>query len=132
MQVIPVVPQCWLLLVWQVPLASQQPLAQLAGVHTQLWSGPHSVPGGHATQVTPLSPHAVLAVPAWQVPLASQQPFGQLAGVQTHEPFWHSWPAGHATHVMPLVPQCWSLLVWQVPLASQQPFGQLAGVQTQL
>ena len=39
---------------------SQQPLGQLVGVHTQLWSWPHSVPGGQVTQVTPRVPQSWL------------------------------------------------------------------------
>jgi hypothetical protein len=53
--VTPPVPQCWLLLVWQV-LAAQQPLGQLAGVQTQ-------VPPWHSRFAVPQSTHSVPAVP---------------------------------------------------------------------
>jgi hypothetical protein len=129
-QTAPAVPQA----VFAVPgshlLSLQQPLGQLAGVHTQLLSAPHSVPVGQATQTAPAVPQAVFAVPAlhW---LFSQQPLGQLAGVQTQAPFLHSCPATHDVHARPLLPQNWLVVpasqFWVV--ASQQPFGQLVGVQ---
>jgi hypothetical protein len=89
----------------------QQPLGQLAGVHTHepFW---HSSPGGHATQATPPVPQAWLVSPVRHV-LPSQQPVEQLAVVHTQVPLLlHSSPAGHATQATPLVPQCWLLLVW--------------------
>ena len=78
-------PQCWLLLVWQV-LFWQQPLGQLVALHTQL-PFTHVVPLGQATQATPLVPQCWLLL-VWQV-LFWQQPLGQLAGVHklTQLPF---------------------------------------------
>ena len=76
-------PQCWLLLVWQL-LFWQQPLAQLVGVQTQEppW---HSSPAGQLTHATPPVPQALFVFPGLQV-LLSQQPV-QLFVVQTQEPF---------------------------------------------
>jgi hypothetical protein len=62
-------------------LFSQQPLGQLAGVHTHepFW---HTVPLGQATQATPLVPQCwLLLVWHW---LFWQQPFGQLVALHTH------------------------------------------------
>jgi hypothetical protein len=63
---------------------SQQPVGQLAGVHTHdpPW---HSVPAGQAMQATPFEPQAALVFPPWQT-LFWQQPDGQLVAVQTQEP----------------------------------------------
>ena len=125
---VPPVPQCWLLLVWQTPFW-QQPLGQLAGVHTQLpaW---HSSPAAHWTQVRPLLPQAWFVLPAWQSPLASQQPRGQLAVVHTQLPFLHSVPAGQLMQTTPLVPQAVLVLPALHSPFSQQPLEQLVGVHT--
>ena len=113
----------------QVP-PSQQPLGQLAGVHTQL-PFLHSVPAGQLRQAAPPAPQNSFEVPPRQVwVVGSQQPLEQLAVVHTHVPFLHSEPAGHWTQMVPPVPQCWLLLVWQTPFW-QQPLGQLVGVHRQ-
>jgi hypothetical protein len=82
---------------------SQQPVEQLAGVHTQV---PllHSVPAGQVMQAAPEVPQAWAVLPARHV-VPSQQPLAQLAGVHTHDPFWHSVPPGQLTHAAPPVPQ---------------------------
>ena len=86
MQAAPPVPQAVLVLpalqVWVA--SSQQPLGQLAGVHTQL-PLEHVVPAGQVTQTAPPVPQCSLLL-VWQTPFW-QQPFGQLAAVHTHEPF---------------------------------------------
>jgi hypothetical protein len=65
---------------WQLPFASQQPLAQLVASHLH-WPPTHSCPVGHATQAAPFAPHWAFAVPATHdVPL--QHPVEQSAGSQ--------------------------------------------------
>src|SRR5919199_470790 len=108
----PLVPQCWVLEVWQAP-SWQQPFGQLAGVQTQVpfW---HSKPAGHATQVAPPVPQNALVFPWRQVsdwpPAtagASQQP-AQLRAVEPRVPSRDSRPAaGRLTQVTPPVPQAW-------------------------
>jgi hypothetical protein len=84
--------------VWQVPLASQQPLVQ--GLFDP---GPHVGAGavgkaqaplvqlsfaGQLLQVAPPVPQAAIAVPAWQTPCGSQQPFKhgfEVPGPHAHE-----------------------------------------------
>ena len=83
-QTTPPVPQNWSVLPWRQVLPSQQPLEQLAVVHTHepFW---HCVPAGQVTQTAPPVPQCSLLL-VWQTPFW-QQPFGQLAAVHTHEPF---------------------------------------------
>ncbi len=90
-------------------LFSQQPVGQLAGVHTQDWFR-HSRPAGHAIHVAPPVPHAWLEFPGSHV-LFWQQPLEQLVGVHTHEPLLHSVPAGHEMQAVPPVPH----KVFEVP-----------------
>jgi hypothetical protein len=65
---------------WQLPLPSQQPLAQLVASH---WHTPltHSCPARHAQQAAPSAPQKSLVFPGSQVaPL--QQPLGQSPALQ--------------------------------------------------
>jgi hypothetical protein len=60
MQATPPVPQNWLVSPVRQVLPSQQPVEQLAVVHTQVPLLLHSSPAGHATQATPLVPQCWL------------------------------------------------------------------------
>jgi hypothetical protein len=53
---------------WQLPLASQQPVGHVCESHIGAPQKPSSqtVPGGHAEQNSPSSPHAFWLVPGWQ------------------------------------------------------------------
>jgi hypothetical protein len=87
----PPVPQFWSVLPgWQVPglpgPLEQHPFGQLCALQTHSWLT-QACPAGQFTQMTPLSPQLLLAVPGRQGPAAvSQQPSGQLCGVQMHCP----------------------------------------------
>jgi hypothetical protein len=122
--------------VWQVsvvPVRWQQPLGQLAFVHTHL-PFLHSVPSGQVWQVTPPVPQASFEVPGWQVEMEVvsvvwQQPLGQLVehGASTHEPLSQTVSFGQVWHIPPPVPQAlFAVPATHPPLSSQQPFGQVS------
>jgi len=60
---------------WQLPPASQQPLGQLAALHTHAPPA-HACPAAQATQAAPLAPHCAVVVPATH-DVPAQQPLAQ-------------------------------------------------------
>jgi len=76
-QRLPAVPQTWFVdPVWQVPLASQQPVGHVWELHVGVPQPPpsHAVPGGHAKQELPSTPHTPWLDPGWQTLFWSQHP----------------------------------------------------------
>jgi hypothetical protein len=104
-QVPPLAPQALAVVPgWQAPLESQQPPQVLVGQvppqpsstpwHLAAQSGTHlhvpetqvGVDTGQLTQVSPLVPQALLAVPGWQTSPTSQQPVQVLVGQGSPHP----------------------------------------------
>jgi len=120
--------------VTHAPVASQQPVGHVIGLHDPPLHTPpaHTAPGAQAAQNTPPVPHAPDDWPGWHVPVTSQQPVGQVCESHvdvSHEPPTH-WPAGPQSKQLwpndPHAPD--DVPGWQLPKLSQQPFGHVAGL----
>ncbi len=101
-QLAPFVPQAWLdVLVMQVPVASQQPVGQLVGVHFG-WQVPevHVSSAVQLAQEMPAVPH-VASADVSHCPVAEQQPRGHEVGVQGTGP---SLPPSPAPDSLPASP----------------------------
>jgi hypothetical protein len=74
--------------VWQVPVESQQPVAQLEGLQLLAVQFPplqNGVPPVQLLHAAPPEPQLLMDSAVWQVPVESQHPVGQLVAVQPPE-----------------------------------------------
>jgi hypothetical protein len=146
-----VVPQLVvLMMVWQVPAASQQPVGHDVPSQTheplrQRWPRLHLLPLGPHEQLLPTQRSAVWSQATHAAPpvaqptegpgalqvLPAQQPLVQVAAQPAQAPLTQVSPPVHALQAAPPVPQWASVDARQLPPASQQPLGHEVPSQTQ-
>ena len=118
-----------------VPEPLQHPAGQVIALQGAGWQTPplQLSPEGHAMQVAPPLPHALVLLPISQKPRASQQPVGHVFASQTgpmHMPAGQESPGGHGRHAWPPFPHAVVLSPGShTPRPSQHPVGQLDALQ---
>ena len=139
------------MLLWQLPMMSQQPFGHDVASHmqppeTQRWPGAHWVPPGPHEQLVPTQRSASMPQATHEAPpvaqptagpgalqvLPAQQPLVHVEAQPAQMPLVQLSPAVHGVQAPPPFPHSvGEVPLTQAPLPSQQPFGHEVESQTQ-